>query len=293
MKRILITGAGSFIGRNVKAYLERWPESYQADMVSLRGDDWQKQSFRGYDAILHTAGIVHQNKSNDDPAQAELYDRVNHRLTVEVAEKAKREGVGQFLFLSSESVYGLHAPVGKVTTITMDTPVHPVDNYGISKARAEEALNALRDESFKVAILRPPMIYGKGCKGNYQTLSKLAKKLPVFPLVENQRSMLYIDNLCEFVRLLVEDGADGLYCPQNAEYVSTCDMVNRIAHANGHGLLLVRGFTWALKLLRPVTGMADKAFGSLCYDRALSDYPKNYCVKSFDESILETERASQ
>ena len=133
------------------------------------------------------------------------------------------------------------------------------------------------------------MIYGKGCKGNYQTLSKLAKKLPVFPLVENQRSMLYIDNLCEFIRLLVEDEADGLFCPQNGEYVSTSDMVNRIAHVNGRGILMVRGFGWALKLLQPMTGMVDKAFGSLCYDRSLSDYPKNYCIKSFDESIAETE----
>lgn len=289
MKRILITGGGSFIGSHVKTYLEQWSESYQVETISLRGDDWHQRSFLGFDAILHAAGIVHQPQSKDDPSQAELYDRVNHRLTVEVAEKAKREGVGQFLFLSTESVYGLHAPVGKVVTITKDTPLHPVDNYGISKAKAEEDLAALRDEHFKVVILRPPMIYGKGCKGNYQTLAKLAKKLPVFPLVENRRSMLYIDNLCEFIRLLVEDVADGLFCPQNEEYVSTSDMVNRIAHAGGRGILMVRGFTWALKLLRPMTGMVDKAFGSLCYDRSLSDYPKNYCVKSFDDSIAETE----
>lgn len=289
MKRILITGGGSFIGSHVKAYLEQWPESYQVETVSLRMDDWRQCSFAGFDVILHAAGIVHQPKSKDDPSQAELYDRVNHRLAVEVAEKAKQEGVGQFLFLSTEAVYGLHAPVGEVVTITKDTPLHPIDNYGISKAKAEEDLAALRDEYFKVVILRPPMIYGKGCKGNYQTLAKLAKKLPAFPLVENRRSMLYIDNLCEFIRLLVEDGADGLFCPQNEEYVSTSDMVNRIAHANGRGILMVRGFDWALKLLRPMTGMVEKAFGSLCYDRSLSDYPQNYCVKSFDQSIQETE----
>ena len=289
MKRILITGAGSYIGLHMKAWLEQWPEDYQAELLSLRLDSWREKSFQGFDAILHAAGIVHQPKSKDDPAQAELYDRVNHRLTVEVAKKAKEEGVGQFLFLSSESVYGLRAPLGKVITITRDTPICPVDNYGISKAKAEEALTVLRSDSFKVVILRPPMIYGKGCKGNYQTLAKMAKKLPVFPLVENQRSMLYIDNLCEFIRLLAADGADGLYCPQNAEYVSTADMVNRIAHVSGRGILMVRGFGWALKLLSPITGMVDKAFGSLCYDRALSDYPKDYCVKSFDQSILETE----
>lgn len=289
MKRILITGSGSYIGSHVKAYLEQWPECYQVETVTLRTGDWRQRSFAGFDAVLHAAGIVHQPKSKDDPSQAELYDRVNHRLAVEVAEKAKREGVGQFLFLSTEAVYGIHAPVGKIITITKDTPLHPADNYGISKAKAEEGVADLRDDTFKVVILRPPMIYGKGCKGNYQTLSKLAKKLPAFLLIENQRSMLYIDNLCEFIRLLVEDEADGLFCPQNKEYVSTSDMVNRIAHLNGRGILMVRGFGWALKLLRPMTGMVDKAFGSLCYDRSLSDYPKNYCVKSFDESIAETE----
>ena len=291
MKRILITGAGSYIGLRFKAYLEQGPEDYQVRMLSLRGDDWHQCSFAGFDAVLHAAGIVHQSGSKNDPSQAELYDRVNHRLTADVAQKAKDEGVSQFLFLSSESVYGLHAPLGRAITITKDTPLCPTDNYGISKAKAEEALAALRGENFRVAIVRPPMVYGRGCKGNYQTLAKLARKLPVFPKVENQRSMLYIDNLCELLRLLVEDGADGLFCPQNDQYVSTCDMVSRIAHANGRDILLVGGFGWALKLLRPCTGMVDKAFGSLCYDRSLSDYPKDYCVKSFDESILETEGA--
>lgn len=290
MKRILITGAGGYIGLHVKAYLEQ-QALWQVQTLSLRDEGWREGSFRGFDAVLHAAGIVHQPKSKDDPSQAELYDRINHRLTVEVAQKAKAEGVGQFLFLSSESVYGLRAPVGKTVTITKDTPVRPTDNYGLSKAKAEEGLAALRDDAFKVVILRPPMIYGKGCKGNYQTLAKLAQKLPVFPLVDNQRSMLYIDNLCELIRLLVRDGADGLFCPQNAEYVSTSDMVNRIAHAHGRGILMIRGLGWALKLLAPFTGMVDKAFGSLCYDRSLSDYPENYCVKSLDESILETEGA--
>lgn len=289
MKRILITGANSYVGTSVANYLETWQNRYQVDTVSLRGEDWKNRSFRGYDAVLHVAGIVHQAKSKDDPSQAELYRRVNTQLAVETAQKAKNEGVGQFLFMSSESVYGLHAPVGKTVTITKDTPLCPVDNYGISKARAEEGLAELRDARFKVVILRPPMIYGRGCKGNYQTMAKLAKRLPVFPLVENCRSMLYIDNLSELIRLLIEDGADGLFCPQNAQYVSTSDMVSRIARANGRTIRLVRGAGWALKLLSPITPMVDKAFGSLCYDRSLSDYPRNYCIKDFEASIMETE----
>lgn len=289
MKKILITGAGSYIGGSVETYLQQWPDRYRVDTVDMVDGTWREKDFHGYDAVLHVAGLVHQPQTKNDPAQAERYDRINHRLAVETAEKAKAEGVCQFLFLSSASVYGLNAPVGQTVMITKDTPLNPTDNYGISKAAAEKDLQKLAGEGFKLAILRPPMIYGKGCKGNYQTMAKLARKLPVFPLVENQRSMLYMDNLSEFIRLLMDDGAEGIFCPQNNEYVNTSEMVNLIAHANGKGILLVRGFGWALKLLRPVTGIVDKAFGSLCYDFALSRYSKDYCVKTLQESILETE----
>lgn len=289
MKKILITGAGSYIGGFVENYLKKWPDVYRVDTVDMIGDDWQEHSFRGYDAVLHVAGLVHQPKTKDDPAQAEFYDRVNHRLAVETAQKAKAEGVRQFLFLSSASVYGLSAPVGKVVMITRDTPLRPTDNYGISKAKAEESLRTLQDGQFRLAILRPPMIYGKGCKGNYQTMAKLARKLPFFPWVDNQRSMLYMENLAEFIRLLIDDEAEGIFCPQNNEYVNTSDMVSQIAHANGKDILLIRGFGWAMKLLRPVTGIVDKAFGSLCYDVELSRYSQDYCVKNLQESILETE----
>lgn len=290
MKRILITGANSYVGMSVARHLEQWPGQYHVDTVDMIDGSWKEKSFRGYDAVFHVAGIVHREKAKNDPAQAELYDRVNTRLAVETAEKARAEGVKQFLFMSSASVYGLSAPLGKVVMITKNTPLRPVDYYGISKAKAEEGLSALAGEGFKLAILRPPMIYGKGCKGNYCTMAKLAKKLPVFPWVENQRSMLYMENMAEFVRMIIDDEAAGIFCPQNNEYVNTSDMVNQIAHANGKGILMVKGFAWALKLLRPVTGMVDKAFGSLCYDLELSKYPRDYCVKNFQESILETEK---
>ncbi len=290
MKRILITGANSYIGVSVEQYLAGWPERYQVDTVNMVDGSWREKDFRGYDAVLHVAALVHQRKSAKDSNQADWYDRINHRLAVETAEKAKAEGVRQFLFMSSASVYGIDAPVGKQVMITRETPLNPTENYGISKLQAEKSLSQLRGENFRLAILRPPMIYGKGCKGNYQAMAKLAKKLPVFPMVDNQRSVLYIENLAECIRLLVDDEADGIFCPQNNEYMCTSDMVSLIAHANGKGILLIRGFTWALKLLSPFTDMADKAFGSLCYDFELSSYSRDYCVKSFQESILETEQ---
>lgn len=290
MKRVLITGAGSYVGSSVESWLRQWPESYRVDTLDMIGDSWRAYDFRGYDAVLHVAGIVHREDSKKNPAEAELYDRINHRLAVETAQAAKTAGVKQFLFMSSASVYGITAPMGRVVTITKDTPLCPVDNYGRSKADAEKSLAALAEEGFRLAVLRPPMIYGKGCKGNYQTLSRLARKLPVFPWVENRRSMLYMDNLSELIRLLIDEEAEGIFCPQNEEYVNTCDMVNLIAHTAGKNILMIHGFGWALKLLRRMTPMVDKAFGSLCYDRELSAYPGNYCVKSFEQSVLETER---
>lgn len=289
MKKILITGAGSYIGQSVENHLFQWPESYQVDTVDMVDGTWREYDFRGYDAVLHVAGLVHQPKTKNDPAQAQRYDRVNHLLAVETAQKAKSAGVRQFLFLSSASVYGLSAPLGKVVMITKDTPLNPTDNYGISKLKAEQGLQALAGADFRLAIIRPPMIYGKGCRGNYQAMAKLAKKLPVFPYVDNRRSMLYMDNLAECIRLLIDQEAEGIFCPQNEAYVNTSDMVSLIAHAKGKDILLIHGFTWALKLLRPFTGLVDKAFGSLCYDFDLSSPPGNYCIKNFQESIMETE----
>ena len=289
MKKILITGAGSYVGSRVEAHLSHWSDRYQVESLNMVGDEWREKDFTGFDVVFHVAAIVHQSKSKNDPAQADLYDRVNHRLAVEAARKAKNAGVRQFVFMSTESVYGLSAAVGSTVIITKDTPLKPTDNYGISKLKAEEGIRALASEQFRVAILRPPMIYGKGCKGNYQALATLARKLPCFPWVENRRSMLYIENFAEFVRLIIDNEDAGIFCPQDAEYVNTSDMVSRIAHANGKNMILVKGFTWALKLMRYVTGLADKAFGSLCYDRALSAYPQPYCLKSLPEAIAATE----
>jgi len=290
LKKILITGANSYVGVSVENYLRKWPQQYQVDTVDMIDGSWQEKSFRGYDTVFHVAGLVHMEKAKHDPAMAQKYDAVNHVLAVETARKAKAEGVGQFIFMSSCSVYGLTAPVGSVVTITKDTPLMPVENYGRSKRDAELGLQALADDSFRLAILRPPIIYGKGCKGNYVTLAKLAKKLPFFPWVDNRRSMLYMDNLAELIRLIIENGDDGIFCPQNNEYTNTSEMVNLIAHANGRGILMVKGFSWALKLLSHVTPMVDKAFGSLCYDREISAYPQDYCVKTLEESVLETEK---
>lgn len=289
MKKILITGANSYIGMSFENHLKQWPDRYQVDTVDMTTPHWREQSFSGYDAVYHVAGIAHSDYGKISQERAELYYSVNTHLAVETAEKAKRDGVKQFIFMSSASVYGESAPIGKDKVITRSTPVSPVNSYGDSKVQAEKGILPLQDESFRVAVLRPPMIYGRGCKGNYSTLTKLAKKLPVFPYVDNQRSMLYIENLVEFVRMVVDNEEQGIFWPQNNEYTNTSEMVKMIAQVHDKRVVMVKGLNWALKLMSHVTGLVNKAFGSLCYDHEMSRYKQDYCIMNLEDSIRETE----
>ena len=289
MKKILITGAGSYIGMSFENHLKQWPDRYQVDTIDMKDGSWREKSFSGYDAIYHVAGIAHSDYGKISQERAELYYSVNTHLAVETAQKAKNDGVKQFIFMSSASVYGESAPIGKDKVIFRDTPVSPVNSYGDSKVQAEKGIMPLQDDFFKVAVLRPPMIYGKGCKGNYSTLTKLAKKLPVFPYVDNQRSMLYIENLVEFVRLVVDNEEQGIFWPQNNEYTNTSEMVKLIAQVHDKRVVMIKGVNWALKLTSRMTGLVNKAFGSLCYDHEMSRYKEEYCVRNLVESIKETE----
>ena len=288
MKKILITGKGSYLGNSLKAYLEAFGDCYQVDCLSLRSGDWKEQSFRGYDAVYHTAAIVHQPRSKDAPGELARYRAVNCDLAVDAAKKAKAEGVRQFVFLSTMAVYGLTAAFGETVTITAQTPTVPTDNYGLSKLEAERALLALEGPDFRVAILRPPMIYGKDCKGNFRSLVSMARRLPFFPKVPNRRSMLYVGSLNRLVQQIIDREDRGIFCPQDPEYLNTSAMVQAIAAAQGKRLLLIPGFSWALHLLRHLTGAVDKAFGSLVYDKALSKLEEDYCIASFPDSVKQS-----
>ena len=285
MKKILITGKGSYLGNSLKAYLEAFGNHYRVDCVSLRSGDWMEQSFRGYDAVYHTAAIVHQPRSKDAPGELARYRAVNCDLAVDAAKKAKAEGVRQFVFLSTMAVYGLTAAFGETVTITAQTPTVPTDNYGLSKLEAERALLALEGPDFRVAILRPPMIYGKDCTGNFRSLVSFARRLPFFPKVPNQRSMLYVGSLNRLVQQIIDREDRGIFCPQDPEYVNTSAMVQAIAAAQGKHLVLVPGFSWAFHLLRHLTGAVDKAFGSLVYDKSLSELEEDYRIASFPDSV--------
>ena len=290
MKKILITGANSYIGTSFEKYIkDNYPEQYEIDTVDMIGDGWREKSFSGYDSVFHVAGIAHSDSGKISAEKEKLYYAVNTDLTIETAKKAKADGAGQFIFMSSAIVYGESAPIGKDKLITKDTPVSPANCYGDSKVQAENGIRPLNGENFKVVILRPPMIYGKGSKGNYPLLAKFALKTPVFPYVKNERSMLYIGNLCEFVRLMIENEESGIFWPQNAEYSNTSELVKLIAEAHGKRVRLVKGFGWALKLLSHMTPIVNKAFGSLRYDMGMSGYLAEYRNINLADTIRKTE----
>jgi UDP-glucose 4-epimerase len=274
MKHILITGADSYIGASLAAYLQG--QSYTVTELDVRDDSWRDFPFARFDAVLHVAAIVHLK---EQPEMEELYYRVNRDLAVQIARKAKAEGVGQFIFMSSMSVYGVDTGI-----ITPATVPNPVSFYGKSKLAAEELIQAEADERFNVCILRPPMVYGPGCKGNFQTVVKLVKRSPVFPQLRNQRSMIHIDNLCEFLKLCVDKGESGLFFPQNREYMQTSRMARTIAGKLGRRVFFSRLIGFAVRLTIPFLSLTKKAFGTLIYrDTERHDYC--YCIRSNTDSV--------
>ena len=284
MKRILITGAGSYIGSSVHSWLNQWPEKYEVSELDMVMPNWSEFDFTGYDAVFHVAGIAHRSASFEKE-QAELYYSVNRDLAVRVAGKAKEAGVNQFILMSSMSVYGGSG----VTLIMPTTSARPNGAYGDSKLQAEHMISILGDERFKVAILRPPMVYGKNCPGNFANLVKLTSKLLVFPKVENKRSVLFIDNLAEFVRLLIDDESSGIFFPQDDRHVSTSDLAMGIAASQNKKLLLLPGGQLMTNLLARIPGkvgrLAKKAFGDMAYDLSMSHYSKPYCLTSTKSAL--------
>ncbi|MFI3163969.1 MAG: NAD-dependent epimerase/dehydratase family protein [Bacillota bacterium] len=290
MKKILITGANSYIGTSFETYMNQWESEYQIDTIDMIDGSWRECDFSQYDTVFHVAGIAHSDSGKISEEKAKLYYSVNSDLTIETATKAKADGVKQFIFMSSAIVYGESAPIGKQKIITKETKVSPANAYGDSKVQAENGIKPLDDENFKVVILRPPMIYGKGSKGNYPTLSKYAKKLPIFPDIDNKRSMLYIENLCEFIRLMIINSEQGTFWPQNDQYTKTSEMVQTIANCAGKKIKLTKIFNWCLQLAAPIIGVINKVFGNLAYDMQISEYKENYRIANCKESIERTEK---
>ena len=276
MKKILITGANSYIGQSFEEYMLQHKDAYQVETLDVIGDGWRKAELSDYDVIFHVAGIVHQKETDQN---RDLYYKVNRDLVAELAQKAKNAGVAQFVFVSTMSVYGMESGV-----ITPDTKTAPVTHYGRSKLEAEAALTALQDENFTVSILRPPMVYGKGCPGNFQILLSLVRKSRVFPAVKNRRSMIFVDNLSAFVHLLIEKKCSGVFFPQNRESANTTEIAKIMAKALQRRVFFSRLAGLGVRMLIPVFSKARKAFSTLIYqDCEQFDYC--YCKEDLESSV--------
>lgn len=290
MKHILITGINSYIGNSTATWLNKFPELYSVKKLSLRNLCLNKIRFSDFDVIFHVSGIAHSEIETITDEQKQLYYKINTELAIETAKKAKEAGVKQFIFMSSINIYS----GCKELLITAATLPKPLNFYGASKWQADQKIRSLADDQFKVVVIRSPMIYGKGCKGNYAELSKLAGKLPIFPSVKNKRSMLHIDNLCEFVKLIIDNEENGVFFPQNNEYSNTSDMVRMIANVKKHHILMIPCTDLMIKVMGKIPGkvgrLVVKAFGNSAYDMELSEYHKgNYRIRTLYESIQLTE----
>lgn len=280
MRKVLITGKDSIIGSSLENCLKKEPSSFSVETLDMKDNLWKEKNFSEFDVVFHVAGIVH---TKERKTKRNIYFIVNRDLAYKTAKKAKAEGVKQFIFMSTMSVYG-----NKNHLINKDTKLNPKSYYGKSKLEAEELIGNLADDSFTVAILRPPMVYGIGCKGNYPKLAKIALRIPFFPNVDNRRSMIFLDNLTEFIKLLINSNDSGLFFPQNKDYVNTSKMVQLIAQAHGKEVRLVNLFNPLINLLK--IGIVNKIFGNMVYEMEMSVIGQDYCVCSFEESIYRTEQ---
>lgn len=294
MKKVLVIGEHSYIGTSFQKYVKNKAADIEVTLVGAKNEAWKNADLSQYDAMLHVAGKVHADVGKVSDAVRQEYYAINCNLAVEVARIAKVAGIKQFIYPSSIIIYGESAPYGMQKIINTNTIASPANFYGDSKWKADKKLQELADEQFKVAIVRLPMVYGTGCKGNYSLLEKLAKKLPVFPKVNNQRSMLYIENLCEFFYQMIVYEDAGIFYPQNAEYTSTSTMVQKIAECAGRKIYISAMWAPLVWLLGKMPGkigrLANKAFGNCVYDQSISNYRDNsYRKYSLEESIYRIE----
>lgn len=281
MKKVLITGTTGYVALKQKEWLSKYSERYEVTTICLRDNSWRNKDLSQYDVLIHTSGIAHIKEKNQNK---HLYFEINRDLAYEVAKKAKKEGIHHFVFLSSMSVYGLENGVIDNNTLPI-----PKTFYGESKLQAEKLILSLEDDLFIVSIIRPPMIYGESCKGNYPKLAKLALKTPLFPEIENKRSMLHIDNLNEFIKNVVDHSSKGIFFPQNKQYVNTSELVHLIAEFHGKKISKTKFFNPLLRLLSRINTI-NKLFGDLVYDKEISKYFEDYDVNNFKSSIFLTER---
>jgi len=284
VKKVLVTGKFGYIGSKFKEWIEVNDKDIELEYISLRDSLWKEKDFSKYDAVLHLAGIAHVSRN---PKLEEMYYKINRDLTIELAKKSKDEGVNHFIYMSSIIVYGKNSINFVNGVITLNTVPVPNDFYGESKLQAENLLDTLQTEKFKISIIRPPMVYGPNSKGNFSYLLKFSRFLLLLPNIKNSRSIIYIDNLNELMRLIIKSGKCGIFMPKNSENLSTYEIIKVIRENMGKKTYKLIIVPKLLKIMFGKNNLFNKIFGNLEYDVKNPELIKNYNVISFKRSIEE------
>lgn len=289
--KILIIGKNSYIGNHIDEWLTKY--GHVVEQLDVLTEDWRAYDYSPYDVIVHVAGIVHRPDCQD----WKLYHDVNTVMPVQIASQFKSsrssKGLkGQYVFFSTMGVYEAGKKLGP-SVVDENTPLLNEGNsmYGRSKVLAEIGLSELQDGKFNVAFVRPPSVYGKGCRGGYITgFKKIASMLPIIPRAyENAcQSFIYIDNLSECVRLIAENHLSGAFCPQDDEIPNANRLLEVICKGIGKKYRSSRFLGWCLCLMSFVP-LVKKAYGGIEYCRKLSDIPgMDYIVVPFEEAMKRT-----
>lgn len=282
--RVLIVGKDSYIGEHIRdCLISNGHEVYEIDTLT---DEWKDFDYSKYDSIVHVAAIVHDDAKNASEA---LFKKVNKELPFSIASKAKESGVKQYVFLSTMAVFGLDKSLSeKNSIIDKSIPINPTNLYGSSKYEAEKKLKSIEDESFKVAIVRPPNVYGPGCKGNYISgFKKLADMMFICPVAYTNihQSMLYIDNLSELIKLVIVNNSNGVFHPQDDYAPNTVEMIELIRTANGRKTRESKFFG---KLVKPFgkLSLVKKIYGGIKYADEMSNiFEKKYRIIDFKKGL--------
>lgn len=260
MKKVLLIGKNSYIG---KSFIKDFSNEFQIDEFDSI-NPLSVDIYKGYDTIIHLAGIAHVSNKKSKKLD-ELYMKVNRDLAIKSANLAKEAGVKQFIFMSSMIIYGKDKRIGKTYEISRDTKPNPENAYGQSKLEADLYIQSLNSESFKTLVIRTPMVYGEGCKGNYPKLLKLAEKLPIFPKIHNKRSVIEIHNLAKFFKTSIDSNLSGVVYPQDDEYMDTTKVMTEHRKSLGkksHESIFLR---WCVKFASLFISSFKKMYSSKIY----------------------------
>lgn len=263
-KTLMITGASGFIGTN---FIERYKDKYNMVPVDLLKIKPEEIEFKNVDTVLHLAALVHQMNG----APREKYFEINTELTRKIAEAAKKNKVKQFVFYSTVKVYGYDGDLYNHNFVLNEySKCNPVnDPYGESKWEAEKILSEIESDNFIVSVIRPPMVYGKGVKGNMESLIKLVKKLPVLPFnyTKNRRSFVNIDNLLYLTSLVIDKEKEGIFLPLDEKSLSLKEMIEGIEEGlkiKRIKVPMIQPFFWILTKIKP--NIMVRLYGSLQFD---------------------------